>query len=296
MKQVLWGTIFLLTTSGYSQGLFQNDSVPNKKRLLCVTVLNTSVGAGSIIALQSVWYSEYDKTSFHTFDDSRNWLQMDKAGHLYSTYHFNELVAKTYRWSGLSRGNSALIGAAFAMGYQFSIEMLDGHSSGWGFSWSDIAANTLGSALYTGQEFAFEKQLFRLKFSYAPSGLAAYRPQVLGSNFQERLLKDYNAQTYWLSFSPFAFSENNALPKWLNLALGYGVHDKLVGNQEVYLTPDGSRAFYAKREWMLSLDIDVQELPIRKKWLRTALSPFNVIKFPFPALVWRGGLFYGRLL
>lgn len=258
--------------------------------------MNTAIGAGSIIGLQSVWYSGYEKTPLHSFDDSKNWLQMDKAGHVYATYHFNELVAKTYRWSGVNRKKSALLGAAYGWGYQFAIELLDGQSSGWGFSWSDLVANTIGTALYTGQEFAFEKQIFKLKFSYAPSGVASYRPNILGSNFQERLLKDYNAQTYWLTFSPFAFSKNKAFPKWIGLALGYSVHDKLVGDQEIYTTPDGSRTFYSKREFILSLDLDVKELPIRKKWLKAVLSPFNSIKIPFPALVWRGGVCYGKVM
>ena len=279
-----------------AQHFFENDSVFNKKRVIGVTAMNTTIAAGSIIGLQSVWYSDYEKTPLHSFNDARNWLQMDKAGHVYATYHFNELAAKTYRWSGLSRRKSALLGAAYGWGYQFGIELLDGRSSGWGFSWSDLTANTIGAVLYTGQEFAFEKQVFKLKFSYWPSGVAQYRPEVLGSNFQERLLKDYNAQVYWLTFSPFAFSKNSAFPKWIGLALGYSVHDKLVGDQEFYITPDAAHSFTSKREFILSLDLDVKELPIRKKWLKAALSPFNSIKIPFPALVWRGGVCYGKVM
>ncbi|MGV3630480.1 MAG: DUF2279 domain-containing protein [Bacteroidota bacterium] len=287
--------VLCLPFGAKTQSFFENDSVFNKKRCIGVTALNSAVGAGSIIALQSVWYSDYEKTPMHSFNDSRNWLQMDKAGHVYASYHFNELVAKTYRWSGMNRKKSALLGAAYGWGYQFGIELLDGRSSGWGFSWSDVTANTLGTVLYTAQEFAFEKQIFKVKFSYWPSDVAQYRPKVLGSNFQERLLKDYNAQTYWLTFSPFAFRKNSSFPKWIGLALGYSVHDKLVGDQEVY-TAEGGQTFYSKREFILSLDLDVKELPIRKKWLKAVLSPFNSIKIPFPALVWRGGLCYGKMM
>lgn len=266
----------------------------HKKRTILTTTFNTTTFSSSFIALKSVWYADYEKTPLHSFDDSKNWMQMDKVGHLYSCYHFNEVVSKTYQWSGLNNKKSALIGGAYAWTYQFAIELLDGQSSGWGFSWSDLTANTLGSALYIGQEYAFEKQIFKLKFSYQDSEFAQYRPNTLGSNLQEKVLKDYNAQTYWLSFSPFAWSKKEKAPKWLNLAFGYSVDGKLIGDQDFFTSVDGLKTFKAKREFILSLDIDVKNLPIKKKWLKAALTPFNVIKIPLPALVWRGNVLYGE--
>ncbi|MES2588554.1 MAG: DUF2279 domain-containing protein [Bacteroidota bacterium] len=266
----------------------------NKKRVLATTFLNAGIWSSSNIALSKIWYSDYEKTAFHSFNDSKNWLQMDKVGHFYSTYHFSEQVSKSYRWAGVNDKTSAVIGSSVAFGYQFSIEMLDGRSSGWGFSWSDLGANTLGSALYLGQELAFKKQVFKLKFSYFPSEYAQYRPNVLGSTFSEKLLKDYNAQTYWLSFSPVFYLKETKFPKWINLALGYSVDQKLMGDLETYTTIDGLKSFNSKREFILSLDIDVKNLPIKKQWLKSLLAPFNSIKIPFPALVLRDGVFYGR--
>lgn len=275
---------------------FKNAETPKKKRIILNTISNTTIFGSSFLALNSVWYEDYEKTPLHSFDDSKNWMQMDKVGHLYATYHFNEVVAKTYRWTGLDNKKSALIGGAFAWGYQFSIELLDGKSSGWGFSWSDLTANTLGTGLYIGQEYLFDKQVFKLKFTFHNTDFAQYRPAVLGSNLQEQILKDYNGQTYWLSFSPFAFKKDSKFPKWINLALGYSVHEKLVGDLDIYTTVDGLQTFRAKREFVLSLDLDVKNLPIKRKWLKTVLSPFNSIKIPFPALIWRGGLCYGKMI
>lgn len=269
----------------------------NKKRIVLATALNAGICTSSTIALATVWYSEFEKTPFHTFNDSKEWMQMDKAGHLYASYHFTELASKTYRWTGLNAKKSALLGSAFAWGYQLSFEMLDGYSSGWGFSWSDVTANTLGAGMFVAQEYAFKKQMFKLKFSYMDSKVADFRPNVLGSNFQEQLLKDYNSQTYWLTFSPFAFSKkSSSFPKWINLALGYGVHDKLVGDKDIYTTPDGLQTFHAKREFILSLDINVKELKVKSKIIKAILSPFNSIKIPFPAVIWRGNVCYGKLL
>lgn len=267
----------------------------DKKRLTFTSAAIGTVWAGSIIGLSSVWYKEYEKAPFHSFDDSKEWLQMDKAGHVFTAYHLSDKVFKLYRWTGLDRKKSAWIGAGVGWGYQFSFELLDARSSGWGFSWSDMGANTLGSGLFLAQELIWQEQFLKLKFSYSPSPYAQYRPAVLGSTASERLLKDYNGQTYWLSFAPGAAFPESHLPPWIALSAGYSANAKLVGHENTYQSP-GGQVFTAQREFILSLDVDVTKLPIKKRWLKKALSPFNVIKIPFPAVVWRGSTLYGRWL
>jgi hypothetical protein len=58
------------------------------------------------------------------------------------------------------------------------------------------------------------------------------RPNVLGENFLQQTLKDYNGQTYWLSINVASFlSDDTRFPKWLNVAVGYGA-DGLIGGTE----------------------------------------------------------------
>ena len=38
----------------------------------------------------------------------------------------------------------------------------------------------------------------------------------------ERILKDYNAQTYWVSANLPSFFKETNFPLWLNIAIGYG--------------------------------------------------------------------------
>ena len=268
----------------------------NKKRLTASSIGTGVIWSGSIIGLSAVWYKDYPKTSFHTFDDSQEWMQMDKMGHVFSAYHLSDKVSKLYRWAGLDRKKSAFIGAGVGWGYQMSFEFLDAQSAGWGFSWSDVGANTLGSGLFLSQELIWQEQYLKLKFSYSPSDYAQYRPSILGSNFSERLLKDYNGQTYWLTFSAGSIFPKSKIPAWISIAAGYSVDAKLVGNNDFFQTADGLKSFEAKREFVLSLDLDVTKLPIKKPWLKKVLSPFNVIKIPFPALVFRGNDISGRLL
>ena len=161
----------------------------------------TSVGSGSLIALNNVWYASYPKSKLHTFNDASEWMQMDKFGHAFTAYHVSKSLASLNRWSGMSDRNSVIYGASVAFGYQTSIELLDGFSSEWGFSWSDVTANAFGSLLYVSQELMLAEPLIHFKQSYFPSPYAPIRPQTLGSTSMERYLKDYNGQTYWFSIS-----------------------------------------------------------------------------------------------
>lgn len=283
-----------LALKSYGQNhFFQASDTLNNKRLIVTSTAIGTIWTGSIIGLSKVWYKDFEKTPLHIFDDSREWMQMDKLGHVFTAYHLSDKAFKLYRWTGLDRKKSAWIGAGIGWGYQFSFEMLDAQSSGWGFSWSDLTANTLGSGLFLTQELIWQQQFLKLKFSYSPTRYAAYRPEILGSTPAERLLKDYNGQTYWLSISPGAIFPQSHIPQWIALSAGYSTDAKLVGHEDFFQSTDGSQ-FNAHREFVLSLDVDVTKLPIRKTWLKKALSPFNVIKVPFPALVWRGNTLYGE--
>ena len=106
----------------------------------------------------------------------------------------------------------------------------------------------------------------------------------------EKLLKDYNAQSYWLSFSPSFPRVGVDWPKWLQLSVGYSADAKLKGDENFY-TVDGF-TYEAKREWALSLDIDWTRLPIKKPWLRKSLGVLNAVKLPFPSVYWRDGVCY----
>jgi hypothetical protein len=175
------------------------------------------------------------------------------------------------------------MGGAFALGFMTGIEILDGFSSAWGFSMPDMAANFFGTALYVGQEYLWEEQRIRLKFSYWPSKYAAYRPEVLGNGFHQEWLKDYNGQRYWLSVNLKSFlrkSNPNRFPAWLNVAAGYSVNGFLGGEANPAHLPYYQR--YAS--WYLSPDIDWRRIPTRSGFLKVLFTGLNFVKVPAPAL------------
>jgi len=281
----------LVFVSGFSLAqrghFFEPVDTLHTKRTLGLSIGLGASSVGSLVGLGTFWYNNLGSNGFKFRDDARQWLQMDKVGHSFSGYFIANTVHQSYRWAGLDENKSLLIGSAVGFGYLLSFEVLDGLSEDWGFSWSDIAANTAGVGLFFVQQKIWKEQRIRMKFSSSPSSYATYRPEVLGSNFSERLFKDYNGQTYWLSVNPHSFlADNSRFPTWLNVAFGYSIEERIFGSQNTaILNIDGmERTFTSRRQYLFSLDIDLQKIPVKKPWLKTLFHTLNHIKIPFPAL------------
>jgi hypothetical protein len=273
-------TLFLGVFSGKAIAYNYADSV-NKKRLTLVLAGGGAAYAATMIGLSTAWYK--DQTSdqgFHFFDDLPQWKQMDKFGHIYSAYLLTEAAYGTFRWSGLKDGK-ALKWAAVASGIMMtSVEVFDGFSEDYGFSWSDVAANTLGTGLFVGQKLAWGETRIQPKFSFQPTGYASQRPQILGNGLSEEFLKDYNGQTYWFSVNPSMFYPNSSLPKWLNFSLGYGARDMIYGRDMENM----NAGFDPYRRYFLSVDVDLRYFKGKSTFLNTILDLANMIKIPAPAL------------
>ena len=297
LRIILFCSLLSFSFCGFAQTSFFTpaDSL-NKARFIGVSTGVATVWAGSMVGLSQIWYADAQKTKWHTFDDSGEWLQMDKAGHFYTAFKLNQLNTDLFRWTGLDDRKSLWIGTGISIGYQTTFEMLDAYALEWGFSWSDVLSNTLGSAAFLGQQLAWNEERFIPKFSYAPTKFAAIRPEVLGGTFAESLLKDYNGQTYWLSFSPGTFFKQSKFPKWVCLSLGYSANEKLVGSESYYLDPATGIEYNEQREFLLSLDIDFSRIPVKRPWVKVLLKQLNYLKVPFPAMIFRDGKVHGSVL
>jgi hypothetical protein len=284
----LFKAVFILSILYMEKLAAQRDTIDtdslSSKRFWTVNTFLAGTTFGSHSALYFIWYKNEQLEPFHFFNDCSNWLQMDKVGHGFTAYHLNRISSDMYRWSGVHRDKATLIGLGFSMTYLGILELMDGFSSGWGFSGCDVLANLFGSTLYSGQELLFKRQFIIPKFSFSRSPYAAYRPEVLGSTFSEELLKDYNGQTYWMSFSPFGFSKKTAFLNWLCLSVGYSSDQQLVGNSSSYEYMENGeiKTFHATRQWLFSLDIDLSRIPVKKEWLKKTLKQLNLVKIPFP--------------
>lgn len=270
-----------------SSGFFSPSTVFNQKRFNTVIATESALYASSLIGLNELWYKNYPRSGFHFFNDNGEWLQMDKTGHIVTSYYAGRIGLNLMQWSGIEHRKAAWYGGLAGSLYQTTIEILDGFSSQWGFSAGDFAANTLGSALLVGQELAWKEQRVVLKFSFSRSSYAQYRPEVLGKNYAEQLLKDYNGQTYWASINLSSFmNEGTKFPQWLSIACGYG-SEGMTGaysNPPVDSRGNPIPAFERYRQFYFSLDADLTRIKTRSKFLKALFTTLGFIKIPFPAM------------
>jgi len=140
--------------------------------------------------------------------------------------------------------------------------------------------------MLVGQELVWKKQRITLKYSFQHSIYAQYRPEVLGNNFSQQLLKDYNGQTYWLSVNIASFiKKESKFPKWLNVALGYGAEGMTGGysNPVMYDGSGNQLLFERYRQFYLSLDVDLRNIKTKYPFVNTLFKTFGFIKFPAPS-------------
>lgn len=252
----------------------------NKKRLIIPAGTGIAAYSGSLIYLSEAWYKD-DPVPFHLFNDLPQWKQMDKAGHLWTTFHEAKIASNWLIWSGLPADKSYVIGSISGFLLQVPLEILDGYSPEYGASIYDIVANGLGSLLLFSQFAIWNEIKIQPKFSFHRSGLANLRPGTLGKNLSEQILKDYNGQTYWLSGNiGELFNLKQKFPRWINIAVGYSASQMIFGRDEENL----AAGFSPYRQYYLSFDIDFNQVKIKQKWLKVFLYPLNLIHIPFPAV------------
>jgi len=261
--------------------LTPSDSLHSSRRN-AVVITQASIGSLTLIGLNSLWYSDYKRSKLHTINDNNEWLQMDKLGHAFSGYQLGRLGAKTLQWSGVSKKHQLIYGGTLGFTFLTAVEVLDGFSEEWGFSWGDFIANTSGAGLFIGQELLWNEQRIALKYSFHQTKYAAIHPKKLGNGLAEEFLKDYNGQTYWLSINMQSFFKKSKLPKWLNLAFGYGANGMLAGTKKVQFL----QGFHQKRyaQYYLALDLDLSKIQTNSALLRTLFSVLNTIKIPLPTI------------
>lgn len=268
-----------------SDDFFKPSDTLNTKRQKAVFISEAVLASGALIGLNQLWYANYPKSNFHFINDNGHWLQMDKMGHLYSSYHIGRFGAGALNWSGTSKKNQLIYGASLGFIFLTAVEVMDGFSAEWGASMGDVVANASGTALYVSQELIWNEQRIIPKFSYHKTQYSNYRPDVLGSTVSEQILKDYNGQTYWLSANIHSFSKGSKIPKWLNVALGYGAEGMISANGENFTPilipkPEKFRQFY------LSLDVDLSKIKTKSHFLKTIFSVFNTVKIPAPTVMY----------
>ena len=289
LLNILWVQLY----SQDSISTFDHNKTLQKKRVPLVSAINV-VGYGtSLIIFNNTWYKNYPHTSFHTFNDNGEWLQMDKVGHAWASYNAGRASAAMWKWTGLSNKTATWIGGLSSTAYLTVIEILDAHSAKWGWSWGDMGANLFGSGLFISQQLGWEEQRIQFKFSfhyknYSDPMLNERSNDLFGSSNVERMLKDYNGQTYWLSANLRSFFQGSNIPAWINVAVGYGAEGMFGGFENKWENDPGvpvDRTDIKRyRQWFLAPDINFSKIKTNKKGVKILFGFLDAFKFPTPSL------------
>ncbi len=298
--------ILVLTFSAKTQGFWTPVDTLNKTRFYTGLAFGAAGYTAMAVGLYHAWYKQYDQERFHFFNDLHEWNQMDKAGHMHTAYLQGLLIYKGSRWAGKKKSAAIWTGVVASTVFQSTIEVMDGFSSQWGFSVSDIAANIIGTSTFAMQQHFWNDQRITLKVSSIPinypdgiilsdqhnvfTSLSSRAKHLYGTNYMERFLKDYNAQSYWASFNIHSFlPEGNRWPQWLNVAIGYGA-ENMYGGFDNQWNQDGATfvldpiKYPRYRQFYIGFDLDLPKLHPKNDFLKTLFSAFNIFKIPSPAL------------
>lgn len=275
---LLFFLLLSLTLFSQNSSFYEKSDTLNIKRRNAIIISEGIVLSGALISLNELWYKKYPQRNFHLKNDYNQWKQMDKVGHFMTSYYGGKLGMGALNWAGVSKKNQLIYGAGIGFVFLSAVEILDGFSEEWGASTSDVIANAAGTGFLIGQELLWKEQRISVKYSFHQTNFAKQRPAILGENYFQQTLKDYNGQTYWLSANIWSFNKKSTIPKWLNIALGYGAEGMLYGNTTISTLNTPYRQFY------LSLDVDLTKIKTNSEFLKSVFSVVNFIKIPAPTI------------
>ncbi|RDV15972.1 DUF2279 domain-containing protein [Pontibacter diazotrophicus] len=235
----------------------------------------------SLILLHQAWYKHDPPSKFHFHNDLHYWNQVDKAGHFWTAFHQSRAGVDMLGWAGVSEKKAILYGSMVGLLLQTPIEVFDGYGETYGASLSDMGANTLGSVAVMAQQHLWKEIRIMPKFSFHKTPIELQRLEMLGENYFEQMLKDYNGQTYWLSVDISAFlPPESRYPKWLNMAVGYGAEDMVAGSP----SENTKMGYKSYRQYYLSLDLNLMNINTRSNFLKKVFYVLSILHLPAPAL------------
>ena len=271
--------LFSLGTSGAAQS---DSTGVNQKRLKTYIIGASAAYSAGLVTLNHVWYKDTERQSFRFFNDNAEWKQVDKAGHVFASFYLSDVSSRALASCNVNARKADLMGALSGLLLTLPIEIFDGFSDGYGASAGDLLADAAGPAFFLGQKLAWKQIRIHPKFSFQRTGYPALRPALLGDNLLSEIVKDYNGQTYWLSFDIDKFT---SFPRWLNIALGYGAHEMIYARDEQNL----SQGYNPYRQYYVAIDFDLTAIRTRSPLLKALLYLVNTVKLPGPTLEFARG-------
>jgi hypothetical protein len=277
MRKLILALVIILC---FTEHLLASDSVkvsePNPVRL----AVSGGITAGAFVYAygiqNNIWWKG-EKGSFH-FNNKDDWgyaLGSDKYGHFYFGYLISDIYSQVFHWIGYNKQDSKLYAAFLTTVYQTFLEVRDGFSKNYGFSWGDFSANLLGTSFHLLEDQYTFLRRFDFKISYYPS-------ERFQNNSNEYIIDDYESTYNWISLAvndllPNSFEK--VVPEYLNFAIGHSVKNlNSGGNHELFL----------------SLDWNLNKLPLQGRFWNFLKRNLNHYHLPAPAVkIYPNVVWYG---
>ncbi|MHB1686304.1 MAG: DUF2279 domain-containing protein [Ignavibacteriaceae bacterium] len=278
--QALIISFFLVSDFSFTQ-TDPDSSHQHKVDYLKLSIIG-GVTTGAFVwgyAIQNNLWWKGDKSKFY-FVWKQDWvyaLGADKYGHFYFPYLVSNIYTQAFEWAGIDETKSIWYASSFALAYETFVEVRDGFSKQWGFSWGDFSADFLGASFPVLQHYIPVLKNFNFKISFYPSDRFK-----AGSN--RVIFDDYESTYDWLSINVYNFLPGEVkkfYPKFINLAIGHSV-EKLDNNG------GGNHRFYISLDWNLEgLPGDGWFWNLLKRNLNYYHLPAPAIQI-YPHVIWYG--------
>lgn len=222
------------------------------------------------------WTGERSEGFFFNADWDEDFRDQDKFGHAWGGYHLARFGAAFLRSACMSKSKAVAWSAVHAAAFQLQIEIFDARFEKYGFSYPDLLANTLGTALAVLHEVEPRTRAIKPTISYAQTAALRNRDNIPG---ELRPSLDYSGQTYWLSADVDAMLPAAAKPFWpsfLRISAGHSITD--------WIDPRTGANIRAKRKLLLTIDFDPEKLPGDNRFWKTFKRNLSYIHLPSPAL------------
>ncbi len=261
-----------------------NDSTSEGVSVWRMAVVG-GVSTGAFIyghALQSNLWWKGEQSPFHV-DWEHDWhyaLGADKFGHFFFPYIMSDAYRHAFRWAGMDTVSSMYLASGIALTYETYVEIKDGFSKEWGFSWGDFTADALGATFPIAQHYIPALKPYSIKISFQPSDKFRVGQHAV-------IFDDYESTYHWISVDVAALlplSWRDVYPPWVNIGIGHSVKNldfKGGGTHELYL----------------GLDWNLRGLPIEGSLWDALVAVLQYYHLPAPAVrLYPGVVWYGLKL
>lgn len=232
----------------------------NLSKVGAITLVGGTLAYGA-----GVWWV-HDTRSFHYWN--AGWWEdsfgVDKVGHMFTSYYMFHALHELLLWGGHEPDKAFWWATGVSAFHGLAIEIGDGFSD-YGFDYRDVLSNYTGIAYGVLQNQVPFFRNFDLKWSlYYPLNRHSFKVNAL-----------YDYHIYWMSARVEELLPQTVKPywpDWLQIAFGLGTKDHVT-----------------RRTYVLSLDYNLEKIPVEGRDLNLIKKLLNMFHLPAPGVKFSKG-------